>query len=717
MQVKTLTIDNFISYAHTEINFDDFDSAVVIGKQCGDLKISNGVGKSTLFSAIKFGFFGEVDFAHYEKIIRNDTNSCKIGISFIADDGEFYKIERSRHRKTGAEVKLFRHSNNVWEDISNRTNSQTEKRIEEIVKINYRTFCNSTLFAQNDITGLAALTPADRKKLLRETLQLGVYGKYEKGAKEKATALSREIDKIKVIISSLGDPEKDITQLSQDLSKLHIAISEQTELLAVRKKDLEAGNDKYHAISKEIETLEQASKLFDSQYKSILSDIDRASSAVKSYEIKFVTVKTAGTSLASEVKKLVNELKQVENSKHRDKNIVLDEINSSTKELIEKKANLGSLNSKLTELKIPIPDGGKCKHCRRTISEDDRKICIQAINEELTAVNQDILKIQTSIKDLSVRIDERTREYKEIENIEKAIAAKKQDLLSKQKELNDKKTIFVEYGELVEKAKCDLSEKQSSMGDLLANKPNDNSTIISKLVSDQINIKHTIFNLQKDMDDIYKLIMSFTNSKAVVEHKIVDRTKDISKMDELNIQLLELDRKYMIAQKVVNAFGSRGIPTMITHSILDDLQISTNKFLTKLKPDLQARFVLEKERAAGDLGDTLDIVFQLGKNELEFAQLSGAQKIIAAFAFRLGLAEIIKRRLGIAINLLLIDEVEQAFDEANVETFGDVIRKISEDYKLIVISHNNDIKDRFHKAILVEQDENLISKASVVNAW
>jgi hypothetical protein len=35
----------------------------------------------------------------------------------------------------------------------------------------------------------------------------------------------------------------------------------------------------------------------------------------------------------------------------------------------------------------------------------------------------------------------------------------------------------------------------------------------------------------------------------------------------------------------------------------------------------------------------------------------------------------------------------------------------------LVITHNDRLKDKFSHAILVEQDINMVSKASVVSAW
>jgi DNA repair exonuclease SbcCD ATPase subunit len=167
----------------------------------------------------------------------------------------------------------------------------------------------------------------------------------------------------------------------------------------------------------------------------------------------------------------------------------------------------------------------------------------------------------------------------------------------------------------------------------------------------------------------------------------------------------------------VQAFGSGGIPALITHTILDDFQIDTNNFLAQLWPGLQAQFSVIKDRVDGDKDDTLDITYVLNGNELEYAQLSGAQKLIASLSLKLGLASVNKKRLGTDIKLLLIDEVDQSLDDDMLEAFEEAIKKLQKDFKILVITHNKELKEKFSHAILVEQDENLVSSAKLVNTW
>lgn len=136
-----------------------------------------------------------------------------------------------------------------------------------------------------------------------------------------------------------------------------------------------------------------------------------------------------------------------------------------------------------------------------------------------------------------------------------------------------------------------------------------------------------------------------------------------------------------------------------------------------MRPGLQLQFSVIKDRSDGDQEDTLDIMYVLNGFDIEHAQLSGAQKFIVALALKLGLASVLKKRIGVKIGLFLIDEVDQCIDEGGLEFFEEAVKQLQQDFKVLVITHNNELKSKFNNAILVEQDEKFVSTAKVVNTW
>ena len=59
----------------------------------------------------------------------------------------------------------------------------------------------------------------------------------------------------------------------------------------------------------------------------------------------------------------------------------------------------------------------------------------------------------------------------------------------------------------------------------------------------------------------------------------------------------------------------------------------------------------------------------------------------------------------------------RSLDKASVDFFADIVKFFQKDYTILVITHNDRLKDKFSHAILVEQDINMVSRARLVSSW
>lgn len=220
------------------------------------------------------------------------------------------------------------------------------------------------------------------------------------------------------------------------------------------------------------------------------------------------------------------------------------------------------------------------------------------------------------------------------------------------------------------------------------------------------------------VNTLNKEINHYNNNKAIIQHNINQKTKDKLKKDELKKSLKELEEKFVMYPSVIQAFSTTGIPNLIIQNVLDDLQIEANNLLAQLKPGLQLSFSIEKTiEKTGDQADTLDINYTVHGKERYYEQLSGAMKLAVSFALKLGLSFLLQKMLDVDIQLLLLDEIDQSLDKASIDAFADIIKFFQHDYNILVITHNDRLKDKFSHAILVEQDTNMVSKARVVSSW
>jgi DNA repair exonuclease SbcCD ATPase subunit len=149
---------------------------------------------------------------------------------------------------------------------------------------------------------------------------------------------------------------------------------------------------------------------------------------------------------------------------------------------------------------------------------------------------------------------------------------------------------------------------------------------------------------------------------------------------------------------------------------LDELQNEANCILEQIKPGLQLNFSVQKTKNDGEIDDDLDIEYFLNGKTRDYAQLSGAQKLSVMFSLKIGVALLLKKNIGVNISFLLLDEIDQALDKASVDAFAEIIRFFQKDFKILVITHNDRLKDKFSNYILVEQDLNGTSRSTMVRS-
>ena len=179
MKPLRLYMENFMNHKKSEIDFSLFNAALIVGKNKDNARESNGIGKTSIFSAIEYALFGEVPTSVLEKIIRNGTEKCLVEFAFETELGKF-KITRGRSRKGRSELRLHEWVNNDWQAISERGMPETNKKINELVKISHKAFSHSIKFGQNDLSGLASVDkPEKRKAILKEPLQLSDFFLYK----------------------------------------------------------------------------------------------------------------------------------------------------------------------------------------------------------------------------------------------------------------------------------------------------------------------------------------------------------------------------------------------------------------------------------------------------------------------------------------------------------------------------------------------------------
>ena len=737
MKPLRLYIDNFMCHEKSFIDFTQFNSALIVGKIENNELYSNGVGKTTIFKAIEYVLFNQAD-VNLDKIIRDETDLCKVTLDFIVDSIE-YRVSRIRTKKGNSDLSLYERNSFVnddfeiyhllsdddikteitkkefWKDISGRRAADTEKELSKLIKYNLKSFKNIIHFQQNAFDGLATATPEKRKMILKDVLDLTIYSKLEKVAKDKANSLLKDIEKLNTIINYIGNPKVDLLSLNNDLLKSDSTIENIQNELNNYIDSIDKNNIEYNNLLNE-------SYLYENKFSAIFNKELSLKNDKSKLEISIKEYTTKKNNLIKSAKDLINDVLSLKEDQSKLSILDFSKIDLLSEEISIQKNKISEFNiiiknnlSKIEELNIPLPDDNLCKHCRQDLSAEHKNNCLLKIKEELNLCNLTIKECKNNIIDINSKIS-----YNQ--NIINKLILSKQELDSinskislKNNEIQDKKNINNEFEELLVKFNKELLIKISDLSKISDDIKEVSARDDLKLKIN--NIKINIDLLNKSLESKRAELNKLSNSKAILVHSIEQKNNDLKKLNETNDELKELRKKYSIYPSVIQSFSSIGIPNLIIQNVLDDLQIESNNLLSQLKPGLQLSFLIEKIKGDGSESDTLDIKYNINGKERYYEQLSGAMKIAVAFSLKLGLSFLLQKIIGVDIKFLLLDEIDQSLDKASVDAFADIVKFFQKDFVILIITHNDRLKDKFSHAILVEQNVNMVSRAKVVSSW
>jgi DNA repair exonuclease SbcCD ATPase subunit len=735
MRPLRLYLKDFMCYDWAYIDFTQFSSALLVGKTEGNDAEANGVGKTTIFKSIEYVLFNQSNF-NLEKIIRDDALLCSVVFDFAMGNQE-YRLARTRTRKGSTDLSLYErtgklgpiedvlHNDNhetlfddrFWKDISGRRAADTEKDLAKLLKINYKSFRTFVHFVQNDFNSLATATPEKRKAILKDALNLVIYSKLEKMAKEESASLLRELDRIRTLVESLGAPDEEINKLSVQLSKIEDEISIRQETLQELDGASKLITEKINELTAQHSSLDGKFSALVSREQTLIQGKIRSETSVKEYTTK-------RSNLIQEARELVTEVKSLETTQNQLVSLDYSRIDMLNGQIEQKKilatqhnVNIQTSLTQYDELKIPMPTDSVCKHCRQPMTDQHRQECLTKDQAKMVALQTSIKESKSIIGKLNTEIHANQQVISNLTMSKQHLESTNTKIVTKKKEVADKRAIYEEYATLLTKFNTELKDKELELmqvrGDLQQSSIEESKILQQSIKSE----KESSSTIAIKIAGINKELTHFTNHKAVMLHSIGQKKLDRQKKQDLSKLIKELENKLFMYPLVIQAFSSTGIPNLIIHNILDALQLEVNKLLDQFKPGLQLFFFIEKTKGDGTEADTLDITYQVNGKERYYEQLSGAMQLMVLFSLKLGMSFLLQNLLGIDVKFLLLDELDQSLSKGRVDAFADIIKFLQKDFTILVITHNDRLKDKFSHAILVEQDINMVSRAKVVSSW
>lgn len=267
-----LTISGFLSYQEpSELDFTGIHVACISGR--------NGAGKSAMLDAMTWALFGEArksDDSVINDAVENKT--AKVDFEFIYE-GTNYLVRRSKTRGKSAVVEFYIRGadGESWKPLTEKRSADTNKRICNTLRMDYKTFINASFFLQGKADQFTGQNATERKKILSTILNLDVWEVYKAKATEKRKLAENNAVYIKGLIDEAEEELKQEDSFRNALEAAEARASEAEKAYkdADEKWQLAKANEaSLKALKENAERKQQEEVRMERQLRSQQSDLD-----------------------------------------------------------------------------------------------------------------------------------------------------------------------------------------------------------------------------------------------------------------------------------------------------------------------------------------------------------------------------------------------------------------------------------------------------------
>lgn len=638
---------------------------------------SNGSGKSSAITALRFALFGSGTYDRVEEVWNDRLDPkedafTKIDFSLI---GCNYTITRGRKGKSGTYLDVFQGKERCGDSIA-----ESQAFIDNLLGMDEKLFTASVFFSQGDLAAFIELLPGKRREYLDTLLNLEIW----RGAHKKSKTVYKQTS------DSIESNKRTHLNKKLELDKL----IDEIELLQLDVVKLPVYEVKRGEYSTELENLKNLEKTQTSIKEYVGLNITNNFMLAQTTTRK-ITLKKDILELEEAYKKTKEELhefdefnldqKTVEVIKLQDKLVKInDEI--SLQESGRKTASdtllITSTTIKRLESDKSILSVGNCDRCKKPITEDD------------------VLRYITEIdKEIQRQIEFNAGWLKSIETFDKIIKVAKQSRdsnITLYSELKSKIDKFSGISSIAGDAHKKYEETKKRYSDDLTS--TEQRIIELQVLVDTYNNKIEELKLQLpkdilvDISSIREKILDLDN-KIVGIHTKNGRLQQLNKLvvslqeDIKNIEstLKELEKKLYYLDVLVKAF--KDIPTNLFKKSISAIELFSNEIIQGILPKFKVKIYEDETKETRPL----IVAFEVDGKYRNYKLLSGGQKSICAIGLRIGFSKIIAQKSKVSLNFLVLDEIFGSLDDFNRSEVMKTLTSLVKHFpQILVITHTGE---------------------------
>jgi exonuclease SbcC len=693
VRVEIVQLENIRSHVKSTVPFARGFNCLVGGLGCG---------KSSILFAIDFALFGEPLGRSYDYLLREGVDSGKVTLQFV-QNGKGYKVLRGLKRRGKGigqdfdELKLFQDENL----IASVKGDAVAEQLEAITGLDKELFREIVWVRQEHLKELLDARPRERQKRLDELFGLSDYEKawsnlagYQREYEGERRAYERDPD-----VVGMEKLNAEYNRTAEEFSLIEIELQDMTKKLDEAKKALEEADLKLKKLE-EVKALTEELKRKEAQIQANLTNVEDASASLAE---KIEEKKVAVENLKQRLSTMETQIKS-----HR---AGFKEIGISSEQPIEAlRQCIVTFDDQIASLK------GEQEAALRSMQTDQKRfsslsaenlcpLCLQPLTAEYK--NNLMQKIQEENNERQKTISQLRHDIEELRQIKNKANAAFSNLQMLAPRIDELKTRINEESQTLAELSKEFEEKQRLENEfrvqLQAARTEIGKFDMSKLETARVQREQAFRQ--------YYLLESELRTKE-------NRKKDlIRRFDEMKERIDQAQQKIERMEKIVRVVEIVGGVRDAYRSIQPKLRSEFVKVLRNFVQQVLDSLMGGEGPLINVLIDETYTPYVKSESgvEREVLNLSGGERTLLAFAYRLGLGQLIMQsRTGHGLSMLLLDEPTESLgrEDGSIDRLAEAISRFKAIEQIIAVTHSEAFAEKAEHVIRLEKEVG-VSKVSV----
>jgi len=693
VRIKTITLENIRSHLNSTVEFNAGFNCLVGGL---------GRGKSSILLAIDFALFGEPIGRSYGYLLREGSETGKVSLKFLKNGREYtiYRVLKRSDDRIGQDMeqlKLFEGDKVIAEMKSDAIAEQ----LRSITGIERDLFREVTWMRQEHLKDLLDMPPGQRQKRLDQLFGLSDYEEAWSSIRPilrwyegESNSLRRDPDigRIEELQGLYNDAARELSSKETELQDLGRRLSEaegKLKVASAKVEELEDLRRKNEELRREEAKLQERVISVEDASARLMNQISNRNSTIKSLEDRLRSHKKQEDDYRRMLQEVGLQTNQTVAQLREYSEVLISQVSSiqGEREMVDAKIKESTQSMDALEAK------NLCPLCLQPLSSDYKQELFKRLDGEASELKERIGELASNADEL-----ERTRTI--VSSVTSNIELTLSRVEEAEKQLGEERSLLSKAsGEFEEmqgeerRVRERLAGLRKEVGEFDVSQLEEAQRLRDVAFEEYSKIKYALQTVESQKREISLRINALKERLEGAEKK-VDRLLKVHKILEL---VKEIRVAYRSIQPKLRSEFITYLERMVQQE-LDELMGFENALLNVRIDENYTPFIESP-----------------GGHERDVSNISGGERTFLAFAYRLGIGQLIMQsRLGHGLNMLLLDEPTESLgrEDGSIERLAEAISRLKTVEQVISVTHSEAFAERADHVIRIEKEDN-ISRVSV----